>query len=164
MKKRSEGHLITLFAGLGVLLASAAFTGKTYCAEQETTLIPGSAAENAEIRKLKARALEGMRRYMEVVRKNGQDPGYSEAAIRKCEFIVDTYLRRLSTISRGDNAQVMAAAKDAVLALNKLNRETGERLIETDQREDLAMLIIKAARAVGVGDGKADITEQWREW
>jgi hypothetical protein len=164
MKKRSERHLITLVASFGVLLASAAFTGETYCAEQEGTLIPGNAADHAEIRKLKARALEGMRRYMEVVRKNGKDPGYSDAEIRKCEFIVDTYLRKLSSISKGDNARVMAAAKDAVLALNKLNRETGERLIETDQREDLAMLIIKAAGAVGVGDGKADITEQWREW
>ena len=124
----------------------------------------GNAADNAEIRKLKARALEGMRRYMDVVRQSGKDPGYGEAEIRRCEVILDTYVRRLSTISRGDNAQVMAATKDAVLALNKLNGETGERLIETDQREDLAMLINKAARAMGVGDGKGDITEQWREW
>ena len=59
---------------------------------------------------------------------------------------------------------VMSAVKAAVLALNQLNAKCDYSLIETDQREDLAMLVIKAAESVGVGNGKNDITEEWREW
>ncbi len=59
--------------------------------------------------------------------------------------------------------QILAAAKQAVLNLNALNKECGGRLIETDQREDLCELILVAAKLAGL-ESDEDITEEWREW
>ena len=57
----------------------------------------------------------------------------------------------------------MATVKDTILALNALNETCEHSLIETDQREEICDLIIKAALSVGVGNGD-DITEEWRDW
>lgn len=119
---------------------------------------------NTEIQRIRERALDGMRSYMDAVLKDNNDPGYTEADIHKCAAIIDSCTQRISSCKNGDKQAVMSAVKDTVLALNALNLEAGEALIETDQREDLAELIIKAAATVGVGNGKDDLTEEWREW
>lgn len=119
---------------------------------------------DSEIQKIRERTLEGMRSYMQAVLKDNDDPGYTEADIERCASIIDSYIQRVSSCPHGDEQSVMSAVRDAVLELNTLNSEAGESLIETDQREDLAELIIKAAAVVGVGNGKNDLTEEWREW
>jgi hypothetical protein len=119
---------------------------------------------NTEIQRIRERTLDGMRGYMEAVLEDNDDPGYTEADIDKCGAIIDSYIQRISSCKHGDEQAVMSAVRDTILELNALNSEAGESLIETDQREDLAELIIKAAAVVGVGNGKDDLTEEWREW
>lgn len=119
---------------------------------------------DTEIQRIRERALDGMRSYMVTVLKDNNDPGYTEADIYRCGAIIDSYTQRIASCKHGDKQAVMSAVRDTVLELNTLNLEAGESLIETDQREDLAELIIKAAAAVGVGNGKDDLTEEWREW
>lgn len=117
----------------------------------------------AELAQLKTDLLQGMREYMIDVASEGDDADYSESEIASCESILDGFLAKVTTADKGNTEQVMSAVKEAVLALNKLNAQCDDSLIETDQREQICELIIKAAAAAGVGSGE-DITEDWREW
>ncbi len=119
---------------------------------------------NTEILKIRERTIDGMRGYLEAVLKDNGDPGYTESDIEKCSAIIDSYMKRIAACKIGDKQSVMSVVKDTVLELNALNAEAGESIIETDQREDLAELIIKTAEIAGVGNGKDDLTEEWREW
>ncbi|MGJ7903282.1 hypothetical protein [Lysobacter sp. 1R34A] len=112
---------------------------------------------------LKSEILDGMRSYMEELKEDGSDAGYTARDIDDCERIIDRFLDIVASAA-GDNARASGAVKDAVLALNALNTRCGYSLIETDQRESLCELIIGAAAAAGVGSGQDDITEEWREW
>lgn len=116
-----------------------------------------------DLEQIKAHLLEGMREYMTNVSEGGDDPGYSDADIAKCESILDDFLAAVRSAATADSALVLAVVKDAVLSLNALNESCDHSLIETDQREQLCELIIQGAVAAGVGSGE-DITEQWREW
>jgi hypothetical protein len=120
---------------------------------------------NTEINKLKSRALESMKTYMESFLEDDDDAGYTDKDIQKCQKILDDFLKSLAE-TPVDNKQivVMDVVKKTVLALNKLNEKCDYCLIETDQREDLATLIVKAAGFVGVGNGVDDMTEKWRKW
>jgi hypothetical protein len=119
--------------------------------------------DTKQIDELKVNILEGMRGFMEAIAADGAEPDYSEADIAKCEAILDAFLTKVRAANNGDAAFVMAAVKEAVLALNELNANCGECLIETDQREQISELMCQSAAAVGVGDGE-DLTEEWREW
>lgn len=119
---------------------------------------------STEIQRIRERTLDGMRSYIEAVLKDNGDPGYTEMDVDKCGAIIDSYIQRISSCKHGDEQAIMSVVRDTVFELNALNSEAGESLIETDQREDLAELIIKAAAVVGVGNGKDDLTEEWREW
>ena len=110
--------------------------------------------------------LEGMRDFMRDSLEEGEsedDFYYTEEDIQKCKTILDSFLARVSSTPHGDTDSVMATVKDTVLALNALNETCEHSLIETDQREEICDLIIKAALSVGVGNGD-DITEEWRDW
>jgi hypothetical protein len=48
--------------------------------------------------------------------------------------------------------------------LNDLNAGCDHNLIETDQREDIAEIIIIAGNDKGYNELTEDITEEWREW
>lgn len=119
---------------------------------------------STEIQKIRERTLDGMRSYIEAVLKDNGDPGYTDMDVDRCGAIIDSYIQRISSCKHGDEQSIMSVVRDTVFELNALNSEAGESLIETDQREDLAELIIKAAAVVGVGNGKDDLTEEWREW
>lgn len=116
-----------------------------------------------DLPQLKLELLDGMRTYMHDVLGDGGDPGYTEVDVARCEAILDTFLARMGAIGTDDATSVMAAVKDAVLALNALNESCDHSLIETDQREMICELIIQAAAASGLGSGE-DITEPWRAW
>jgi hypothetical protein len=119
--------------------------------------------EPEDLQQIKADTLEGMREYLADVVADGGDPGYTEAEIGECEAILDAFLAKVSAAKPGHADAVMAAVRDAVLALNTLNEACSHGLIETDQREEICSLIVEAAQAAGVGAGE-DLTEQWREW
>jgi hypothetical protein len=116
-----------------------------------------------DLQQIRNDTLEGMREYLASLLDSGGETGYTGADIGKCGAILDAYLARVRGADDGDDDAVMAAVRDAVVALNELNAACANHLIETDQREHLCTLIIQAAVAAGVGDGH-DITEPWREW
>lgn len=110
--------------------------------------------------------LEGMREFMNESLEEGEsedDFYYTEGDIQKCKAVLDSFLAKVRSAPHGDADSVMAAVKETVLALNALNETCEHSLIETDQREEICDLIIKAALSVGVGNGD-DITEEWRDW
>lgn len=117
----------------------------------------------ADLNQIKADLLDRMREYMADVSGDGDDPGYTEADIAKCEYVLGSFLAKVHSAGVGNSASVMAAVREAVLSLNALNESCDNSLIETDQREQICELIIQAAAAAGVGSGE-DITEEWREW
>ncbi len=121
----------------------------------------------AELTEMKAEIIDGMISYMEPDEDDDEDfdPGYSKDAVEECASILGTYLNDLASPDLGaDSAKIMAAVKGAVLALNALNEKCGGSLIETDQREGICELIIRAAAVAGLQSEEEDITEEWREW
>ena len=94
---------------------------------------------------------------------------YTEENCNKAKNVFDSLLSSL--IKLGENApqeQKIAFFKKAVLALNTLNEEEDETLIETGEREDLCALIDQITIASGLnpkdyGDG-AGIADEWRDW
>lgn len=116
-----------------------------------------------EIDDLKLDLLEGMREYRESIIADGEQADYSDADVNKCGTILDNLLAQLQATTYGDKNAVKRIIEQAVLALNYLNNNCSQSLIETDQREQICEVIMQAAAAAGVGDGE-DLTEEWREW
>lgn len=109
---------------------------------------------------LKTRLVEGMTDYLA----DGGDVGYTRSDIKKCEQILQRFMKRLGNL--GASAKEMAildCVKQAVLDLNALNDSVNGCLIETDQREDLCEYLLLAAKSAGLNQ-QGDITEEWREW
>lgn len=94
------------------------------------------------------------------------DAGYRPADIQRCGEVIDTLFEDLLQVpaTEGREAAILAAVKDAVLALNALNEDCSGNLIETGEREALCDLIERAAREAGLPESDQDITEAWREW
>ncbi len=113
--------------------------------------------ENLEIKAILEDLKMGMIDYIE--------PGeteYTESDVEKCMSIVDSFL---SEISKSDSkVNGMQSVKKTILELNGLNEKCGYELIETDQREKLAEIIILAGYLKGYNEKEEDITEEWREW
>ena len=63
-----------------------------------------------------------------------------------------------------DYADIMAQVEKVVLALNDLNEELDYTLIETVEREAIALLIQDAVVARGLRRVPEDVTEPWRDW
>ena len=120
-------------------------------------------ADLIELQKKKARLIAGMTDYMH---SGGDDfnPGYTEDDIQKCDMILRDFIDDLQKLAPAPiGAEILNCAKAAVLKLNKLNKDVGGGLIETDQREDLCDYIQFAAEKSGLKT-EGDITEEWREW
>ncbi len=116
--------------------------------------------ESAELTELKDRLVGGMVEYMN----GGNSAGYTQKDIDRCMGILDEYLATVGDASATGNVQViMSRVEKAVKGLNALSSEC-EELIETDQREVICEIIIKAAAYAGLESTKYDITEDWREW
>jgi len=113
--------------------------------------------ENPEIKRISASLKEDMIDYLEDI-----EDEYTKSDVEKCMNIIDTYLTDISKCNSTENA--MLIVKKAVIELNHLNEKCGYALIETDQREDIAEIIILAAQLKGFDNDNIDITEEWREW
>lgn len=113
--------------------------------------------ENAEIIKTSESLKTGMIEYIE--------PGeteYTESDVEKCMTLINNFLDELSKSESKENG--MISVKNVVLGLNDLNEKCEHELIETDQREQIADIIILAGHLKGYNDRNEDITEDWREW
>lgn len=118
------------------------------------------------IQAVRERLLAGMACYMRGTDDQAGsdwDCGYSQAHIDRCATIVDEYLAAVAPNQNLPECQIRTEVKNIVAKLNSLNDECAGALIETDQREDLCMLILTAATEAGLTTTE-DITEEWREW
>jgi hypothetical protein len=116
-------------------------------------------------RALRQRTLDGMMTYMKWLEEPGcgYACGYTKKDIDRCAAAIDSYLAKLSSTPRRDQAKLLDCVKSIVLRLNKVNAAVDRALIETDQREELCELIVTAARRAGL-KAEHDVTEEWREW
>ena len=64
----------------------------------------------------------------------------------------------------GIHSQGLAVFQSNVLHLNQLNEQCNGELIETDAREDLCAIIIRAGFLRGFNAADEDLTEKWRSW
>ena len=76
--------------------------------------------------------------------------------------LISDYLNKVENASSKEEA--MKIVEKTVLALNGLNEKCEYELIETDQREDIAEILILAGNLKGFNSRDEDITEDWREW
>jgi hypothetical protein len=113
--------------------------------------------ENAEIKKTYESLSIGMTNFIQ--------PGeteYTKSDVEKCMSLIDHFLNE---ISKSDSKEVgILSAKKVVLELNELNEKCEYELIETEQREQIADIIILAGHLKGYNGRNEDITEEWREW
>lgn len=90
------------------------------------------------------------------------DANYGEDEVVDCGRIVDRYLEAVGNAP--DQATAREAVRTSVLALNALNDRCDGQLIETDQREQLCVIIIGASALPGFNGPDEDVTGEWREW
>lgn len=86
---------------------------------------------------------------------------FSHEAIHESDKLLDSYLFALEK-AIGDD-QIWQAIEKVVTGFDALNVDY-EYFIETDERQELATYIKKAAEAAGL-NYEGDVTEKWRmEW
>lgn len=109
-----------------------------------------SDATNDPVAALRASLQSSMNGYMEAFLKDGEEPPYRAPAIERCLAIVDEFV----AVTVGPDARstevVCAAVTKCVLALNELNDECDEQLIESGERDCLFALLEAAAARGGV--------------
>jgi len=113
--------------------------------------------DNEKIKSLSTDLESGMIEFMKL-----GETAYSQSDVEACMKIVAHYLDELDKTASNDDA--MKLVETTVMALNQLNEKCDHEMIETDQREDLAEIIIHAAHLKGFNEEEDDITEDWREW
>ena len=113
--------------------------------------------ENAEIVKISESLKTGMIEYIEP-----EETEYTESDVEKCMTLINNFLDELSKSDSKENG--MKLVENVVLGLNDLNEKCEHELIETDQREQIADIIILAGHLKGYNERNEDITEDWREW
>lgn len=106
------------------------------------------------------RIIAAIREYMN----ENEDCGYTEKDIKQLEKILLSYLSELKSLQANDDSEIKRIVQKTVLAINELSESTDHRMIETDEREDICVLINDAAVAAGYSIPDADLTEEWREW
>ncbi len=96
--------------------------------------------------------------------------GYNETHIQKCAELLDEYAATLTAIDAPVGAKrdkkIMAAVKNVVKALNKLNEKTDYEMLETEERDNICVLIQDAAVEAGLSvlPEDDDVTGEWREF
>jgi hypothetical protein len=99
---------------------------------------------------------------------------YSEDTPGEYGAVLETCLAKILAADKADTERVMSAIKDAILALNELEEQYGllggfmifygdeDENGEKTRGEKVRELILLAAAEAGVGDGKEDLTGEWR--
>ena len=75
---------------------------------------------------------------------------YTGRNCRAARAIFDELLQRLHEIGENASEDKKVALFASVPALNKLNADTGDALIETGEREDLYLLFTHIATSAGI--------------
>ncbi|MBI1837591.1 MAG: hypothetical protein HYR91_10040 [Flavobacteriia bacterium] len=113
--------------------------------------------KNTEIEEIYTRLKENMINFIE--------PGvtsYDKKDVEKCMHIIDDYIIHIEKAE--SKKEAMLLVEKTVKLLNDINEKCGEELIETEQREDIAEIIILSGSFKGFNSRDEDITEEWREW
>ena len=96
--------------------------------------------------------------------------GYTEKHIRKCANLLDAYAKTLASLGTPvgpkRDKQIMTVVKHLVLDLNKLNAKTAYEMLETDERDNICVLVTEAAVQAGLTETPedGDVTGEWREF
>jgi len=90
------------------------------------------------------------------------EPKYTQQDIDECTELLIEYVINIHKTT--NKAQAMKVVKDTILNLNLLNDRCDGTLIETNEREQIAEIIILASHQMGYSSIDDDITEEWREW
>lgn len=130
--------------------------------------IPNEPLANESLAKAKQRLLAGMIEFLEPDEEDPDsnlnlDCGYTRADVDRCKSVVDFYLQSVQVIESADQNAIVLAMRTAAIQLNELNATCNGCLIESEQREDLCLLILAAAKNMGL-ESDDDVTEQWRQW
>ena len=113
--------------------------------------------------------IDPMLDYMNVFEEDGEESPYTKEQVARCEALLKDYIAALAALDEATDEAIMEQVQSVVLALNELNEETEDSLIETDAREALCEVIQTAAVECGlsekcVEENEGDITGEWREW
>lgn len=87
---------------------------------------------------------------------------YSQKDIDECVALLSDYA--INIFKTHSKSEAMSIVKSTVLKLNALNEKCDLSLIETNEREQIAGIIILAGNKKGYNSIDDDITEEWREW
>jgi hypothetical protein len=111
-------------------------------------------------------AIQSMTEYLNFVPEDGSefDAGYRRKDIEACEALLTKFLNDIAMKKDTGDAYILMSAEELVLKLNDLNESCDGSLIETDQREYICEMIIKAASLCGFLRNGVDITDKWRAW
>lgn len=90
------------------------------------------------------------------------DPSYTQDDVDLCIVTLSDYVIKVFATESKDEG--MKIVKSTVLKLNDLNEKCDFSLIETNEREQIAEIIISAGHEKGYNAVDEDITEEWREW
>ena len=104
----------------------------------------------------KEEILAGMIKYMQ-----DGDTDYGISHVNECGVILDTFFTSANSANSSD--QYLSIVRETVLKLNTLT-EAVEDIIETQEREDICLLIMDVGSSLGFNDPDEDVTEEWREW
>ena len=88
---------------------------------------------------------------------NGED-------VARCGEFLTKFINALAEMTWPTDRDILAQVKQVVVALNELNEDTDYALIETVEREAIALLIQDAVVARGMRNVPEDVTEAWRDW
>ena len=90
------------------------------------------------------------------------DPSYTQDDVNLCIVTLFDYV--IKVFATGSKDEGMKIVKSTILKLNELNEKCDYSLIETNEREQIAEIIILAGSEMGYNSIDDDITEEWREW
>ena len=88
---------------------------------------------------------------------NGED-------VARCGEFLASFINNLGEMTWPSDKEILAQVEQVVVALNELNEDTDYALIETVEREAIALLIQDAVVARGLRRIPDDVTEPWRDW
>ena len=88
---------------------------------------------------------------------NGED-------VARCGEFLEKCVNALGDLRWPSDKEILAQVEQVVVALNELNEDTDYALIETVEREAIALLIQYAVVARGLRRVPEDVTEPWRDW
>ena len=87
---------------------------------------------------------------------------FDKSHIDKLTNLLDDYLTELEQVSTKDDA--LKLVERTVNAINTVNEDANEEMIETMEREDIAEVINYACVLKGYAAEDDDLTEDYRDW